>query len=159
MIPSPRLTVCAYRPWLMGLGLTLLATLLNGCTPYPINPMNSVVTQPNPTAPITQGLYGQVTRLSGNHMPGNAPTSTSGGTEAVQTTVWIFAGRLAGHGSATWPVVDAAQHPGLMRQVESDPSGHYSVALPPGEYTVLAQYGDDLYLNLFQGDGSYKSVR
>jgi hypothetical protein len=33
------------------------------------------------------------------------------------------------------------------------------VELPPGEYTLLAQYDDNLYLNNFLGDGSYGTVQ
>ncbi|MGF1566753.1 MAG: carboxypeptidase-like regulatory domain-containing protein [Nodosilinea sp.] len=111
------------------------------------------------STPLRQGIQGQVTRLSGNHMPGTSPAPNSDQQEHVQTTVWIFTGRIAGRGSSPWLVAEAEQHPGLVNQVKSDRNGHYTIALPVGEYTVLAQYDDYLYLNSFQGDGSYQSVQ
>ncbi|MGF1568494.1 MAG: carboxypeptidase-like regulatory domain-containing protein [Nodosilinea sp.] len=119
--------------------------------------MDAAVLESPQSAPLRQGIQGQVTRLSGNHMP--SPNPNSGQRENVQTTVWIFAGRIAGPGPAPWPVAEAEQHPGLVGRVESDRNGHYAMALPVGEYTLLAQYEDYLYLNSFQGDGSYQSVQ
>ena len=107
---------------------------------------------------MTQGIQGRVQRLSGNQMPGNTNQLASGSIELVQTTVWIFADRIPGNHSPRWALSEAEQHPNLVSRVESDLNGCYSAQLSPGEYTVFAQYGDILYLNSFQGDGSYKSI-
>jgi hypothetical protein len=56
-------------------------------------------------------------------------------------------------------VVEAAAHPQWLGWVESDDRGQFRVGLPPGDYVLLAQYGDRLYLNSFQGDGHYTPVR
>lgn len=101
-----------------------------------------------------QGIQGQVKQLTGNHMPGQG----RGNAKPVQTTIWIFKGHIPGRGSPTWPITEAEHHPSLVQQVESDRNGHYSAKLPPGEYTIFAQYDEALYLNAFQGDGSYKNV-
>lgn len=77
---------------------------------------------------------------------------------SVQTTIWIFRDRISSPGSPRWPVSQAQQHPQFEQKVESNAEGHYEIALPPGEYTVLAQYKDYLYLNAFQADGSFQSV-
>lgn len=103
------------------------------------------------------GIQGQVVQLSGNYMPGISQSSQQQ-REAIQTKIWIFDQPIPGTGSPLWAVEAAADHPGLVRQVESDADGHYAVALPPGEYTVFAQQEDYLYLNAFQGDGSFQSV-
>lgn len=132
--------------------------MLNGCTipeetamcPTPIDD-----TQP---ISITQGIQGRVSRLSGDQMPSIGEQANSGSTEFIQTTIWIFSDRIPGNGSPQWPISEAEQHPNLVRQVESSPDGCYWVELPPGEYTIFAQYGEILYLNSFQGDGSYASV-
>ena len=107
---------------------------------------------------MTQGIQGRVRRLQGNHMPSNTDLPISGSTEFVQTTIWIFADRIPGNSSPQWSLAEAEQHPNLVRQVESDRNGDYAVELPPGEYTVFAQYEEVLYLNAFLGDGSYKSI-
>lgn len=114
----------------------------------------------------TQGIQGRVIQLVGDYMPSITPIEPEISTgpsdpsvsAGVQTKVWIFAGRISGIGSPQWPVETAADYPGLVRLVESDLEGNYSAALPPGEYTVFAQYEDMLYLNAFQRDGSFKSV-
>jgi hypothetical protein len=101
------------------------------------------------------GIRGQVLRRVGNFMPGRA---RSGREEPVQTTVWIFQGSipaLAPH----WAVAEAIAHPALLTQVATDAAGFFSVSLPPGTYTVLAQYDDYLYLNSFTAENEYTSVQ
>jgi hypothetical protein len=106
-----------------------------------------------------QGIQGVVRRLTGNHMPRIGDRTPGDTTEPVQTTVWIFTGQILSYGSAHWAVSEARQHSRLMKQVESDATGQFSAELPLGEYTVMAQYGDDLYLNAFLGNGSYATVQ
>lgn len=112
---------------------------------------------------LAQGIQGLVIQLSGNYMPRiTTPTEarllSEQSENGVQTKVWIFSGRISGNGSPQWSVEVAADHPSFVRSVESNSQGRYSVVLPVGEYTVFAQYEDMLYLNAFQGDGSFKSV-
>lgn len=104
-----------------------------------------------------QGIQGKVQKISGNYMPGIS-ADASAQSENVSTTVWIFAGQIPGNQSAAWPVAAAEQHSDFLCQVTSDQQGNYIAYLPPGEYTVFAQYGEVLYLNVFQGNGSYESV-
>ena len=119
----------------------------------------SKTTQPS----FTQGIQGEVIQLSGDYMPRiavpkDATLSSEKPDNRVQTKVWIFSGRILGTGSPQWSVEAATARPSFVRSVESDSQGRYAVALPVGEYTVFAQYEDMLYLNAFQGDGSFKSV-
>ncbi|NEQ44311.1 MAG: carboxypeptidase regulatory-like domain-containing protein [Leptolyngbya sp. SIOISBB] len=107
---------------------------------------------------LIQGVRGKVRKLTGNQMPSSPDQPNSGNMELVQTTVWIFTAPIPGNGSPRWPVAEAEQHSNLVRQVESDRNGCYRVELPPGEYTIFAQYDDHLYLNSFQGDGSYSFI-
>ncbi|WP_227500115.1 hypothetical protein [Synechococcus sp. PCC 7335] len=116
-------------------------------------------TATNSTAPATlsQGIKGTISQLSGNQMPSNSP-NPSATEEPVSTTVWVFSDRIPGPGSPYWPIAEAKQHPNLVCTTQSDAAGHYQIQLPPSEYTVLAQYDESLYLNSFQGDGSYRSI-
>jgi hypothetical protein len=111
-----------------------------------------------PSSNQNQGVSGIVSCLQGNQMPtvdrNNARTAPS----SISTQVWIFSGRIQAKGTR-WSVSEAQKHPNLVGRVQSDEQGKFFVSLPPGEYTLFAQYGDDLYLNLFMGDGSYASVR
>lgn len=107
----------------------------------------------------SQGIRGTVVRLSGNQMPTVGEVASSSPPEPVQTTIWIFAGRIPSMGSPRWPVSEASQQANQVGTVMSDTEGHFYVELPPGEYTLFAQYGSDLYLNSFIGDGSYQPLQ
>lgn len=105
-----------------------------------------------------QGVSGVVMRLQGNQMPMVGRNNSRTAPSPVSTQVWIFSGRIPGKGTH-WPVSEAHNHPNLVSRVQSDNQGKFFVSLPPGEYTLFAQYGDNLYLNSFVGDGSYASVQ
>lgn len=121
--------------------------------PGPITPTGQIL----PDRP--QGLQGTVLLLSGNQMPAPQPDPTRSPPQPIQTNVWIFSGKISGSGSPRWPIAKASQHPQLVGWTSSDVTGRFAVGLPPGEYTVMAEYDADLYLNSFLGDGSYTSVQ
>ncbi len=114
-------------------------------------------TEPN-FSQTKQGIAGTVLRLSDNQMPTIDTTSLRKKPEPIKTTVWIFSGRVPAQGTH-WPVALAQKHPRLIKQISSDSRGNFLVELPSGEYTLLAQYDDNLYLNNFLGDGSYGTVQ
>jgi hypothetical protein len=134
------------------------------------------------------GIYGQVRYQRGNYQPqgggephglspeqGSPETYDSERIDSGETlgrgqasgrsqtrprpgTVWIFAGRIAGRG-VRWAVQEARQYPAWVQKVTTDAAGRFVAELVPGEYTVFAQDGDDLYLNRFAGDGQYAAVQ
>lgn len=108
--------------------------------------------------PNAEGVLGTVLRLRGDWMPSNGQPTGSQQLESVQTMVWVFAGKIKSDCAPWWNVADARQHRQLLGWVKSDTRGKFSVSLPPGDYTLFAQYGDRLYLNLFDEDGNYRSV-
>lgn len=103
-----------------------------------------------------QGVSGLVVLLQGNQMP--TVGSNRSTPEPVSTDVWVFSGRIQAKGPR-WAVAEASRHSNLVARVRSDAQGEFFVSLPPGEYTLFAQYGSNLYLNSFLGDGSYASVQ
>ncbi|MEW6493894.1 MAG: hypothetical protein AB1589_15495 [Cyanobacteriota bacterium] len=105
-----------------------------------------------------QGVSGVVTRLQGNQMPMVNRNNLRTAPSPVSTQIWIFSGQIPGKGTH-WPISEAQKQPNLVGRVQSDSQGNFFVSLPPGTYTLFAQYGDDLYLNSFTGDGSYASVQ
>jgi hypothetical protein len=141
--------------------LFLMLPLIIGCG----NPMsfaapnnsNNDNTQLN-SGGVSGGVTGAVVRLVGNQMPmigQKAPTAKS--PEPIKTTVWVFSGRIPSKGTRL-AANEAQQNFNLVTQVKTDDNGKFEVKLPPGEYTLFAQYGKDLYLNSFSGDGSFSSV-
>lgn len=107
----------------------------------------------------SQGISGFVVYLSGNQMPTNQSDQSRGNSQPVRTKIWIFSGKILSTGSPRWPLDKAQKHPRLIGWTMSDANGKFQVGLPSGEYTVLAEYGTDLYLNKFLGDGSFASVQ
>ena len=45
------------------------------------------------------------------------------------------------------------RHPAFVRKVQADAEGTFRCALPPGEYTVVAEINGKLYLNSFTDGG------
>jgi len=139
--------------------IVLLLPLLVGCA----NSMSLAdANTPNSSSlkQQSQGIRGTVVRLSGNQMPtvGDDTTRTNP-PQPVQTTIWVFSGRIPSNSSPKWSVKEASQHANLLNKVTSDSEGNFFVELSPGEYTIFAEYDSNLYLNSFLGDGSYEPVQ
>lgn len=111
-----------------------------------------------PSSNLDQGISGLVTRVTGNQMPMIGTASPRTSPSPIATQVWIFSGRIQSQGTR-WSVAEAEKHPNLVERVPTDAQGKFFVSLPPGEYTLFAQEGSDLYLNSFLGDGSYATVQ
>jgi hypothetical protein len=119
----------------------------------PVSQPTNGMSQPHPL----QGVSGLVLRLQGNQISAIGSRHKSE-PEPISTSVWIFSGRIQSRGTH-WLVSEAREHPNLVGCIQSDTRGKFFVDLPPGEYTLFAQYGSKLYLNSFLGDGSYESVQ
>jgi hypothetical protein len=105
-----------------------------------------------------QGVSGEVTSITGNQMPSIGENRQRSKPQPVKTSVWVFSGRIPAKGTSL-SITEAKQNFKLVTQVKTDKKGKFFVKLPPGEYTIFAQYGNDLYLNSFLGDGSFKTVQ
>jgi hypothetical protein len=123
----------------------------------PQNP-NSVNAQSETRQGQTQGVSGTVTRITGNQMPSIGENRQRSKPQPVKTSVWVFSGRIPAKGT-NLSIAEAKQNFKLVTQVKTDKNGKFFVKLSPGEYTIFAQYGNDLYLNSFLGDGSFKTVQ
>lgn len=140
--------------------------LLTGCN-SPSNLQSNQITPPS-SQPISlqtneksmqkQGIQGQVLQRVGNQMPNLDNAQKNNTPQAVQTTVWIFADVIPAQ-SPQLKISDIQGKLNVLKQVKTDRNGKFFAELPPGEYTVLAQFGDNLYLNSFTGDGNYKTVK
>ena len=123
-----------------------------------------------------QGIIGVVLSLRGDFMPRilpeDEPVTTDSKITPVATKIWIFAGKVRPSPMKDWPpefapapisprlpLSEAMKLPNRVGWVMSDKDGRFQVGLPVGEYTLLAEYGDDLYLNLFTGDDYFATVQ
>ncbi|NJL09487.1 MAG: hypothetical protein HC908_02525 [Calothrix sp. SM1_7_51] len=127
-----------------------------------VNPMGFAAPK-NPassnTRVQTQGVRGTVVRLTGNQMPTVGENRRRSTPQFVKTTVWVFSGRILANSRTRIPLNEAKQKFNYVTKVNTDNKGNFFVKLPRGEYTIFAQYGNDLYLNSFQGDGSFNTVQ
>lgn len=105
-----------------------------------------------------QGIKGKVVKMSGNFMPTitddtkPAKPDDSKKTVPLSVPVHVFKGKVQ---------VFKKPNPGheqFVKIVTSDKDGMYSIALNPGEYTVVAEINGELYLNSFSGGGSWTTV-
>ena len=141
------------KPLLFCLLIALVVGIFTAMS-FPVSPTLKGM----PSQNQRQGVSGMVTRLQGNQMPMVNRSNSRTAPSPISTQVWIFSGRISGKGTH-WPVSEAQNHPNLVSRVQSDNQGKFFVSLPPGEYTLFARDGDNLYLNSFMGDGSYESVQ
>jgi hypothetical protein len=92
-----------------------------------------------------QGVTGVVVALKGNFMPGIGG-HPGGSRTPLAVPVHVFRGK--------WEPFEKldAKHPAPLKTVRASAKGEYRIALEPGEYTVVAEIGGNLYLNLQQID-------
>ena len=103
-----------------------------------------------PAAEQPQGIEVQVVALEGDFMPGPVvPGQLPRGTKKpLSVPVHVFRGKIEVRERPD------PKHPALLAVVKSDKEGKFRVPLPPGEYTVVADIGGKLYLNIFEFDAA-----
>jgi hypothetical protein len=91
-----------------------------------------------------QGLEGIARRKTGNHMP--APQVHPGPGPGVRATICVFpltnANQVTGAGATG---LYSSVHTSLVRQTDTDDSGHFRIFLPPGTYSVFTKKGSLFY--------------
>jgi hypothetical protein len=100
-----------------------------------------------------QGIEGYVYLVSGNQMPspGKKPTPPKG----IKTILYIFP--LTNITQVTRQSRSgfySAVQTRLVKTTESDSSGHFSVELEPGKYSLFTKTGELYYANLFDKDNN-----
>lgn len=97
------------------------------------------------TTPLQQqGIEGVARRVSGNRMP--SPKYHSGPSPGVHATICVFKltnqTQVTTYGNAG---LYSAVHTDLVRQTDTDDSGHFRILLPPGTYSVFTRKGHLFY--------------
>jgi hypothetical protein len=97
---------------------------------------------------VTQGITGRITEATGNQMPmqGAAPQVPKG----ILTKVLIYEPTHISQVSRTGtsPVYTEIRTK-QVASVTTDSTGHFTVSLPVGSYSVFIQRGKEFYANLF----------
>ena len=97
---------------------------------------------------IVQGITGYITEKKGNRMPMKDAPQSNG--SPVLTNVLIYEPTMLDQVSRVGTsALYTSIHTKLVASVATDSSGHYTVALAPGNYSVFIQRGKQFYANLF----------
>jgi len=139
-------------------GDEFMQRLRNDLTGLNLKPLTDMP-EPNQQS-IKQGIQGRVIWLEGNLMPGivepgDAPPQPTG--KGIQRNLYIYP--LVHRDSATIQngfYADVQKK--LIKKVATDESGFYSIALPPGRYSVLVEEKQGLYAGFFDGQGNLQPV-
>jgi len=95
-------------------------------------------------APQQEGIEGTARPISGNHMP--SPKYHPGPPPGLHATICVF--RLTSQtqvtGAGKTGLYRSVQTP-LVRQTDTDDSGHFRILLPPGTYSVFTKKGSLFY--------------
>ena len=119
--------------------LAVAVILLAGCAGAARRP---------PAAKPAQGIRGRVVKLVGDF----TMDPPRGESVPQSVPVHVFRGRVK--------PLDAPdpKHPRLVRIVKPGGDGRFELALPPGEYTLVAEVDGKLYLNSWADDGCWTPV-
>ena len=94
--------------------------------------------------PQQQGIEGVARRITGNRMP--SPKYHPGPPAGTQATICVFEltnqDQVTNSGGAG---LYSAVHTTLVRQTDTDDSGHFLIPLPPGTYSVFTKKGRLFY--------------
>jgi len=97
---------------------------------------------------IRQGIEGNISIQSGNMMP--SPNRPSPRPHGIMATIYIYEptnlSQVARVGTSTFYTDIRTK---LIASVQSDSTGHFIVALPPGSYSLFTKQNNQFYANLF----------
>ncbi|GAA4337330.1 hypothetical protein [Flaviaesturariibacter amylovorans] len=130
-----------------------------GCAPAPVSCNMPEVYAANETKrTITQGLWGTLAFQEGNCMPVQDPNNTTCRTCPVQRKLRIYPYTMLQH---VLPV-NGSFYDGFpnspVATVVPDAQGFFQVALPDGQYSVLAEEDGRLYAFGWDGQGGVSPV-
>ena len=87
-----------------------------------------------------QGIEGVARRVVGNRMP--SPKFHPGPPAGTHATICVFALTNQNQVTNSGPAgLYSAVHTNLVRQTDTDDSGHFRILLPPGTYSVFTKKG------------------
>ena len=106
---------------------------------------------------VSQGIKGQVTQVSGNRMPDPDEPATQ--PQALKTTIYIYEGTNISQVErvGTSPFYSAIKTP-LVKEIESDSTGHFAVTLDPGNYSLFTKVDGKFYANSFDSRNNIAMV-
>lgn len=111
-----------------------------------------------PSGKIKQGIDGYIQEVKGNRMP--SPDIKPAPPKGISTTVYIY--ELTNINQTerigTSPFYKAL-HTKLVQTVTSDSTGHFSVSLPVGQYSLFTKVEGKYYANNFDAQNNIAPVQ
>jgi hypothetical protein len=105
--------------------------------------------------PVKQGIAGRVYLKTGNNMP--APGQKINAGKPVSTLILVY--ELTTRDEATENGIHYTNlKTKLIAKGQSNTDGYYTIALPPGSYSVFVMDNNQLYANSFDGKGNINPV-
>lgn len=115
------------------------AFIMQGCMAFCL-----ALTITHSPLPQQQGIEGVARKITGNRMP--SPKYHPGPPAGTHATICVFAltnqNQVTNTGTAG---LYSAVHTDLIRQMDTDDSGHFRILLPPGTYSVFTKKGQLFY--------------
>jgi hypothetical protein len=102
-----------------------------------------------------QGIEGNIYLVSGNQMPGPGRPLNKG--RGVSRTVYFYAPTTGNETQGTAPLYTNLKTK-LIAQTKSDSTGHYSIKLPAGKYSVFINEAGHLFAAESDGTGTLNPV-
>jgi hypothetical protein len=105
---------------------------------------------------ITEGVWGTVSFMKGNCMPGSSGCSNC----PTRRTVRFYEYTLMNQAVKAGMYNDffTSFSTSLVKEIETDDKGFFQVALPPGKYTMVVLEDGKLYSNISDGQGGINPV-
>lgn len=104
---------------------------------------------------IKQGITGKVYLRQGNYMP--SPGKKTGLGQPVSRVILVYQLTTREQARANGSYFDQIQSK-LIAKGQSDSKGDYSIALPPGKYSIFVADSNQLYANNIDGKGNINPV-
>lgn len=102
-----------------------------------------------------QGITGKILWFEGNMMPGPGKKDTGG--KPVQREIYIYQRTNMKTATATDSFYKNIPSQ-LVKKVQSDALGHFSVQLPAGRYSLFTKEERGLFANRFDAEGNINPV-
>lgn len=108
---------------------------------------------------IKQGISGVIAELKGNQMPmKGAPPNEPKPIPAATVLIYEPTNLSEVTKSQISPILYTSINTKLVASVQSDSTGKFSVALPPGTYSLFVQQGKLFFANLFDSQNNIQLV-
>lgn len=142
----------------MKFSLLILVVLLASCHRNPFSDCNLQKVYKTNVAKvtITEGVWGTVSFMKGNCMPGSSGCSNCPARRTVRFYEYTLMSQAVKAGMYNDFFTSFSTR--LLKEIETDENGFFQVALTPGKYTMVVLEDGKLYSSISDGQGGINPV-